>query len=1003
MVPWVFTFSMGALRLVIILLVTGFWLVPPVIADDGTDFFESRVRPILVKHCLKCHGADKQEGDLRLDTRTGWQRGGSQGPALVPQRPQESLLIRAIGYEDADLKMPPDRPLSEADLDTLLDWVNRGAPDPRSDGPVRLGGMTLEAARAWWSFQPIQVPGVPSFTGTGERPASAVDAFLLGTMAAKQLTAAPAADRRTLIRRVTYDLTGLPPTPEEVAAFCQDGSPLAYRHLVDRLLASPAYGERWGRHWLDLVRYADTAGENSDHPVPQAWRYRNWVIQSLNEDRPYNAFIQDQVAGDLRAAVSETGDPDAIAATGFLAIARRFGHDIDKDMHLTREDVIDTLGKSVLGLSLGCARCHAHKFDPISHEDYYAIDGIFSSTKFAFPGCEPKQQQRDLVPAYTDTQWKQFEGGTRAQIQAIEAQRKQHLETLESLSGPIREAISGNSRILAEGAIDDGKSADFAIGEPIQVNPGQVLVLSIGQQGNHGADTTRIVWRIETENQAHHWDATEDLLADFNSGNPHADQQGHPAVWWLLDYRGGFRPLDEPLKNHQGQPGLHVWRNGDTPSAVANASAKELSVWTKLPPRSLFIHPAPDGPVAIAWVSPISARVRVTGTISDGHPGGSDGVSWKLLKIDTNLQAPLAAIASQAEELTAFWTERATLEASLPKRELLYGVTEGTPADAPLLLRGDAEKPGPITPRRWLEVLGGNVLENSNGSGRAELARWLTDPANPLTPRVIVNRLWQYHFGAGIVRTPNDFGSRGQAPSHPELLDWLASELTHHADWQLKPLHRLLLQSDTYQRSSLADPTADPENLYLGRFSRRRLSIEELRDSLLQLAGGLERNTGGPHPFPDQASWGFSQHAPFAASYPTNRRSIYLMLKRNRRDPLFALFDGADPNSTTPERALTTVPTQALFFLNDPFFHEQAERLSQSVLAANRSENARLHDLFQKTVQRPPLTSDVTWATTFLRSFDTGGTSEEQEETSRQGWQALARVLLSSNEFLYVD
>ena len=811
------------------LVLAGIWpAVPTTVAaataDDGDSFFESRVRPVLIKHCLKCHGAEKQEGDLRLDTRAGWQRGGSQGPALVAGKPQESLLIKAISHDDSDLKMPPDRPLSPADRATLTEWVNRGAPDPRTEGPVRLGGMTLDAARAWWSFQPIQPPKTPALPAF-----SAIDAFLLAKMAERNLAPAPAADRRTLIRRVTYDLTGLPPTAEEVEAFAQNESPLAYRRLVDRLLASPAYGERWGRHWLDLVRYADTAGENSDHPVPQAWRYRNWVINAFNADQPYDAFIRDQVAGDLRAARSEAGDPEAVVATGFLAIARRFGHDIDKDMHLTREDVVDTLGKSVLGLSLGCARCHAHKFDPISFEDYYA--------------------------------------------------------------------------------------------------------------------------------------------------------------------------LDEPLRDHNGQPGLNVWRNGDTPSAVVNATDQEIAVWTKLPPQSLFVHPAPDGPVALAWVSPVSARVRIQATVADGHPGGSDGVSWQLNHLTTNLQAPLAAVADQAEWLTANAQERAALEAALPKRDLLYGVTEGTPADAPVLLRGDPEKPGPITPRRWLEVLGGTPLKDSAGSGRQELADWLTSPANPLTPRVLVNRLWQHHLGAGIVRTPNDFGSRGQAPSHPELLDWLATEL-FRANWQLKPLHRAILFSNAYQQSSLVDPTVDPENLWLARFSRRRLSIEELRDSLLQVSGTLERSQGGPHPFPAESSWGFSQHGPFAASYPTNRRSLYIMLKRNRRDPLFALFDGADPNSTTPERSLTTVPTQALFFLNDPFFHEEAAKLVDQVLARHSDEQARLEDLFQRTLQRPPQAADLAWTRPFLASYRT---PENQDDTVRRGWQALARVLLGSNEFLYLD
>ena len=973
----------------------GLWLARPATADDGTDFFESRVRPILVKQCLKCHGADKQEGDLRLDTMAAWQRGGSQGPAIVPGKPVQSLLIRAITYEDSDLKMPPDKRLAQADRDTLTEWVKRGAPDPRTDGPVRLGGMTLNDARAWWSFQPIQQPKTPDLPAS-----SAIDAFLLAKMAERNLAPAPAADRRTLARRVTYDLTGLPPTAEEVEAFADDESPLAYRKLVDRLLASPAYGERWGRHWLDLVRYADTAGENSDHPVPQAWKYRNWVINAFNADLPYNAFIRDQIAGDLRAARSPEGNPDAVVATGFLAIARRFGHDIDKDMHLTREDVVDTLGKSVLGLSLGCARCHAHKFDPISFEDYYALDGIFSSTKFAFPGCEPKQAQRDLIPAYSDEQWKKFEAGPRQQLDALDADRKQREGTLSGLLKTLNETASAHTKVLSEGAIDDGKSAEFAVSEPVQVEPGQVLVLSIGPRGSYGADTTRLAWRIETEDGGKHWDTTEDLVSSFPAGNPHADSLGNARVWWLLDHRAGLRPLDQPLRDHNGQPGLHVWRNTDNPAALVNSTDKEISVWTKLPPKCLFVHPAPDGAVAIAWVSPVSARIKITGTVADSHPGGPDGVSWQLTHLATHLQPQLAAVADQAERLSSFWSERARLEAALPQREMIYGVSEGTAADAPLLMRGDPEKPGPVVPRRWLQVLGGTLLKDASRSGRADLADWLTEPANPLTARVLVNRLWQHHLGAGIVRTPNDFGSRGQPPTHPELLDWLASEFLRNG-WQLKPLHRVILLTSAYQQTSLVDPSADPENHWLARFSRRRLSIEELRDSLLQASGTLERSQGGPHPFPAESTWSFSQHGPFAASYPTNRRSIYIMLKRNRRDPLFSLFDGADPNATTPERPITTVPTQALFFLNDPFFHEEAGKLVNSILAAHSDEPSRLTALFQRVYQRPPTAAELAWAMPFLTSYSAA--ANISDEASRRGWQALARVLLGGNEFLYLD
>jgi hypothetical protein len=910
--------------------------------------------------------------------------------------------VHAVRRTDEDLRMPPDRALTAGDVDVLVEWVSREAPDPRGEAPLRLGGMTLDEARRWWSFQPLRRPELPEIPSGHSAPRTAIDAFLETRMAEHGRGPAPAADRRTLIRRVTYDLTGLPPTPDEVDAFSCDDSPLAYRRLIDRLLASPAYGERWGRHWLDLVRYADTAGENSDHPVPQAWRYRNWVIDAFNRDLPYDAFLRDQVAGDLVASERGDADPEAVVATGCLAVARRFGHDIDKDMYLTREDVIDTLGKSLLGLSLGCARCHAHKYDPISSEDYYALDGIFASTRFAFPVCEPKQQPRDLVPLLSDSQWQRLIAPYREQLETIDAEQDRHDAELATALNRLDEAASRHTRKLAEGAIDDGGSADFALDDPLQIEAGQMLVLSVGLRGDYGADTTRVTWSIECDGPARNWDMATDLVGDLLAGNPHADGQGHPGVWWLLDPRAGLRPLDVAVRDLSGNRGLNVWRHDDNPSAFVNSTDQPISVWTRLAARSLFVHPAPDGPAALGWVSPVSARVRIHGTIEDAHPGGGDGVSWKLEQIAIDLGGTLDAVARHAERRGELARQRATIEAAQPARALVYGVAEGTPTDSPLLQRGDPEKPGPPAPRRWLEVLGGTPLADPAGSGRRELASWLTDSANPLVPRVLVNRLWQHHFGAGIVRTPNDFGTRGRAPTHPELIDWLATELIA-SQWQLKPLHRAILLSDAYQRTSLAEESADPENLDLARFSRRRLSFEELRDTLLWLGGSLDRGRGGPHPFPPESAWNFTQHAPFAASYPINRRSIYLMIKRNRREPLSALFDGADPNSTTPERSVTTVPTQALFFLNDAFFHEQAARMADAVLDARAEPQARVDELFRLVLQRAPSASECAWAARFLATYSGTRAGTEVGPIQRNSWHALARVLLGSNEFLYLD
>ena len=438
------------------------WWVGPARGDDATDFFEAKVRPVLARRCETCHGPSKQKAGLRLDVRTGWERGGAQGPAVVPGKPDDSLLVRAVRYADDDLKMPPDGKLPDAEVAALTEWVARGAVDPRRGGPVRLGGMSLDDARRWWSFQPLARPAVPHVP-TGNLAADPVDAFLAARRGPVEAAPAPPADRRTLLRRASYDLTGLPPTPEEVEAFEADPAPDAFARVVDRLLASPRYGERWGRHWLDLVRYADTAGENTDRPLPEAWRYRNWVIDAINRDLPYDEFVRDQVAGDLIAA-DGPADRHAgrVVATGYLAIARRFGHDIEKDVHLTHDDVIDTLGKSILGLTLGCARCHAHKYDPISNEDYYALYGIFDSTRYAFPGCEPKPRPRDLVPLLPKAEWDRLVKPFLDQRASLDAEAAALDAEETALAGRARAATAGATRVLAAASIDDGGASDLS-------------------------------------------------------------------------------------------------------------------------------------------------------------------------------------------------------------------------------------------------------------------------------------------------------------------------------------------------------------------------------------------------------------------------------------------------------------------------------------------------------------------------------------------------------------
>ncbi|MCO6457228.1 MAG: PSD1 domain-containing protein [Pirellulaceae bacterium] len=958
-------------------------------AED--DSFEKQVRPLLIKRCYACHGGTKSGGGLSLETAEGWRRGGESGPAIVPGKPAESLLVEAISYRN--LEMPPrdaGGKLPDEEIAILTRWIARGAPDPR--GPSqRLGGMSLEQAKSWWAFQPL--PSVTS-PATAER----IDQFVQAALDERGLPAARPADKRTLIRRATYDLTGLPPTAEEVDAFLADDAPDAFERLIDRLLDSPQYGVHWGRHWLDVVRYADTAGENTDRPLPHAWRYRNWVFEAFNRDLPYDEFVRRQISGDILAAAEPARQRvEGIVATGYLAVARRFGHDIDKDLHLTYEDVIDNLGKNFLGLSLGCARCHDHKYDPVTAADYYALYGIFSSTRFAFPGCEAKGQPRDLVPLLdqaeadvllADYQRRLADYERRMEVYPREAQRLKRLAAdarrvlVESAVGE-GQSVSLHEGSLHEGSLHEGRAGALA---RLALRRGEVLQLVVGPNGGHGADTTLVNWQIvQTDGQpTARWEV-KDLIPGFTQRGPLLHVRN--AAWCLLDVTDGPMYLRERKRQVAGQPALSAWSLGDTPSVVVNAADEPVAVWTTLPAQSVFMHPGIMRDVAVAWICPADGQYEVRGAVADAHPSGGDGVTLRLEHVAA------AEYGQGLLELGKLVTGEQTPRPEAPEIPVAYAVSEAEVKEARLQLRGDPEQPGDVVPRRWLSVFGGAVVAADGSSGRRELAEWIVD--QPLLARVMANRVWQWHFGRGLVATPNDFGSRGEPPSHPELLDWLAARF-QAGGYRLKPLHRLIMTSAAYQRASESlgpQAEADPDGRWLGSFRRRRLTAEEIRDSLLAAGGTLDVSWGQAHPFPPESGWNFTQHNPFAAVYESNRRSAFLMVQRQRRHPYLALFDGADPNSSTGLRQATIVPTQALYFMNDPFVHQQAASLADA-LVAQTDDASRLRLAFQRLFQRAPTAGEEQLAERFLAAYP--GAMHEK-------WSAYARVLFSSNEFLYVD
>ncbi|HEX8998584.1 MAG TPA: PSD1 and planctomycete cytochrome C domain-containing protein, partial [Blastocatellia bacterium] len=803
--------------------------------------------------------AKKLAGGLRLDTRAGMLKGGASGePAIVPGAPEKSLLIKAIRYTDPKLQMPMGVQLPEQVIRDFETWIKMGAPDLREaeGGTVTSSNKEpydFNEARKFWAFQPLKTVAVPAVNNQAwvKTP---IDNFILAKLEEKHLAPVADADNLTLLRRATFDLTGLPPTPREVDEFLNDSSSDAFAKVVDRLLSSTAYGEKWGRHWLDLVRYADTAGCNSDFPVPSAYKYRNYVIDAFNRDKPYDQFIREQIAGDLLPSATEAERQEKIVATGYIAISRRFGSR-DVDDNLMIDDTIDNLGKAFLGLSLNCARCHDHKFDPLPQRDYYALYGIFKSTRYAFPGTEIYRHPHSLIP-------------------------------------------------LTKGAA----------AEPLE------------------------------------------------------------------KYQNEVRDLDLKIEALQVERNFVRGRQREKETA-ANVLAQKAGRTVKLDQLGRIIA---EGKL-----------------IEEDHDDRNRYMGEASTRSVEEIEAELSKVKLRLSELL-----------NPPNVERAYAVSEGEGADARLHRKGDLKNLGEVVPRGFLQILGGARLPaNYKGSGRRELANWIADANNPLTARVIVNRIWLHHFGKGLVPTPNDFGVRGLAPTHPELLDYLAAQFIADG-WSFKKMHRRMMLSHVYQLASseqhvaAANPqSVDTNNTYLRRFNQRRLAAEEIRDAMLAVSGALDRTINGAHPFPPERDWRYSQHNPFVATYEHNGRGVYLMQQRIRAHPQLSIFDGADTNAAIGERVPSTTPLQALFMMNDPFVHKQADLFAVRVGMAYADDAKRIQYAYRLAFGRKPTAAERAKGLAYLRDIrtDLSELNTPDEAQTRAALASYLRVLLSSSEFIFVD
>ncbi len=795
----------------------------PVVAEkpatpEGIAFFEKKIRPVLVDKCYSCHSAkaEKLRGELRLDTRAGTRKGGTRGPAVVPGDPKESYLLLAISHKDEVLKMPKVKLADDviADFET---WIKMGAPDPRDDAATIVkSAIDIEKGRQFWAFQPPKKAAPPKVKDT-KWAHSDVDRFLLAGLEAKNLKPVGDADKRTLLRRVYYDLIGLPPSPEEIEAFVNDQSPQAFEKVVDKLLASPQFGERWGRHWLDIARFGESSGKNVNFAYPHAWRYRDYVIAAFNSDKPYDQFVKEQLAGDLLPAANEKEKAEHEIATGFLAIGPKDHNErsaLQFQMDVADEQ-IDVMSQAFLGITIGCARCHDHKFDPIPQKDYYALAGIFRST---------------------DTMY-------------------------------------GTFRIL---------------------------------QNNHPSSLIRLTPEMEqTKVGTHLSDTRKESLK---------------------------KQLDDLKKERDD-----LIKKRDTTGVNQNQ----------------FIR--------------------------------------------LNIQ-----MATVQDQLDAY-------DAEGEPKQLAMGVRDrfGRGTDSRIYTRGEIDKPGDVAPRGYVQVLSKTPVKIRSGSGRLEIADAIASKDNPLTARVMANRVWLHLFGRGLVTSADNFGAAGQKPSHPELLDYLAVTFMDDG-WSVKKLVRRLVLSRAYQMDSRYDAKnheVDPDNVYVWRMAKKRQDAESLRDGMLAVSGQLDLTPpkgspvyrGGGESFIGQGGFG---RGGFGPQQQPVTRSVYLPAIRNQTPEALALFDFPETSMVMSERPTTTIPAQGLYLLNNPWVIRQSEAAAGKLLAKEGSDAERIKEGYLRFFGRPPSDKESKAALTFLERYEKSATGAAKR---RAAWSALCQAWFASAEFLYVN
>ncbi|MFO0936430.1 MAG: DUF1549 domain-containing protein [Gemmataceae bacterium] len=988
--------------------------------------FEKTVRPLLAAKCWGCHDDKKQKGGLQLHSREAMLLGGESGPALVPGKPEQSLIITAIRHSE-QLKMPPKDKLTAVEIAALEAWVKAGAVWPNTK-PVTVKPAPSVAVRtitaeekAFWAYQPVKAVSRPM--GTSRNP---IDEFLDAKRKLAGLSAAPAADRKTLIRRLTFDLTGLPPTTAEVDAFLNDKSADAWDKLVDRLLASSAYGEKWGRRWLDVVRYADSNGMDENLAYGNAWRYRDYVIRSFNQDKPFNQFIKEQIAGDLLPGGTPDEQADRLIGTGFLVIGPKML--AEDDPMKMRMDIIDeqldTLGQAFLGMTFGCARCHDHKFDPITQADYYALAGIFFSTK---------SMKNYSVVAH----WNERPVSSPAVLAALaefEKKRSQAQEAQKAIERKLRDAVKlklveerKKATIYAKAALESlayRESQELLVAQPVadqkknhlvleaeKFNRGNVTVLHDG----YGAGIGVIINGSKLPNTAE-YDVEIPAEGTYQIALRYAAQTSRPTKLLIggqlvrndaaKEVTGSWNPdgqkwfVEAQVKLKKGKTTLRLECDGAIPHF------DKLALLLMPPEKIRKAGPSPRDlaeskklylPALLAWTE----RAR---TWKNQLPAATEieklahedkGPFRSTPELDAAIEPVLAADLRKAKDALA------TVEKSRPKVDEAMAVEEGKTQNIRIHLRGSHLTLGAEAPRRVPVVMAGETPPAmTNGSGRRELAEWIANERNPLTARVAVNRIWLGHFGTGLVRSPDNFGRLGERPTHPELLDYLAGEFVRMG-WSVKQLHRLIVRSDAYKMSTRYDAEydrKDPDNRLYWRFNRRRLDAEELRDGMLAVAGILDRKPGGTLLTTGNHEYVNSTGGRGFDNFALPRRTVYLPIIRSGVFDVLQANDFPDPSTSAGMRQQTTVPAQALFQLNSKVADQTSEAFAKSLLELNSDDSTRIRQAFQRVYLRTASETEVARALKYLAS------SSVSNATSRlKAWQGFCRVLLASTEFVFVE